>query len=163
MAFIRSGHREEANNELVQLDSLNKLDTLKSIYLSFNPVSSSSQIASNLLRGEILMSEKKIDEAIKAFEDAVKTEDSLRYNEPPDWKLPARHYLGAALLDAGRYADAENVYMDDLKVNRENGWSLTGLQQCYLKQGKKADVTATARRFGKAWKNSDVAIVSSRF
>ncbi len=162
MAFIRSGYTGEANVELAKLDSLNKLDTLKSIYISFNPVSSSSQIASSLLRGEILMKEKKFDEAVKAFENAVQTEDSLRYNEPPDWKIPTRHFLGAALLDGGKFAEAEKVYLEDLKINRENGWSLTGLQQCYLKQGKKSDVTATAKRFGKAWKNADVAITSSR-
>jgi tetratricopeptide (TPR) repeat protein len=163
MALIRSGYPAEANFELNKLDSLNKLDTLKSIYISFNPVSSSSQIAYSLLRGEILMKENKIDEAFVAFQNAVQTEDSLRYNEPPDWKLPARQYLGAALLDAGKFAEAEQVYLDDLKINRENGWSLTGLQLSYLKQGKKSDVTSTARRFGKAWKNADIAIISSRF
>ena len=96
-----------------KLDSLNKLDTLKSIYISFNPVSSSSQIASSLLRGEIFMKENKFDEAFVAFQNAVQVEDSLRYNEPPDWKLPARHYLGAALLDAGKFAEAEQVYLSD--------------------------------------------------
>src|SRR5688572_7169383 len=50
MAFIRSGYTTEAKTELAKLDSLNGLDTLKSIYISFNPVSSSSQIASSLLR-----------------------------------------------------------------------------------------------------------------
>ena len=163
MAFIRSGYTAEANFELNKLDSLNKLDTLKSIYISFNPVSSSSQIASSLLRGEILMKENKVDEAFVAFQNAVTTEDSLRYNEPPDWKLPARHYLGAALLDAGKFAEAEQVYLSDLKINRENGWALTGLQLCYLKLGKKSDVTSAAKRFGKAWKNADIAITSSRF
>ena len=163
MAFIRTGHIAEASFELNKLDSLNQLDTLKSIYISFNPVSSSSQIASSLLRGEILMKENKSDEAFSAFQNAVQTEDSMRYNEPPDWKLPARQYFGAALLDANKFAQAEQVYLSDLKINRENGWSLTGLQQCYLKQGKKSDVTATAKRFGKAWKNADVAINSSRF
>jgi tetratricopeptide (TPR) repeat protein len=163
MALVRSGHTTEARVELAKLDSLNKLDTLKTLYISFNPVSSSSQIASNLLRGEILMSEKKIDAAIMEFENAVLVEDTLRYNEPPDWKLPTRHYLGAALIDAGKFAQAEQVYLADLKVNRENGWSLTGLQKCLLQQGKRSDVTATARRFGKAWKNADIAITSSRF
>jgi tetratricopeptide (TPR) repeat protein len=163
MALIRTGHIAEASFELNKLDSLNQLDTLKAIYISFNPVSSSSQIASSLLRGEILMKENKFDEAISAFQNAVQTEDSLRYNEPPDWKLPARHYFGAALLDANKFAEAEQVYLNDLKINRENGWSLTGLQQCYLNQGKKSDVSATAKRFGKAWKNADIAINSSRF
>jgi tetratricopeptide (TPR) repeat protein len=163
VAFIRTGYNDLAKDELAKLDSLNKLDTLKTIYISFNPVSSSSQIAAHLLRGEILMSEKKIDDAIKQFGDAVSIEDSMRYNEPPDWKIPTRHFLGAALTDAGRYAEAEQVYVADLKVNRENGWSLTGLQKCLLKQGKKSEVTATAKRFGKAWKNADIAITNSRF
>jgi tetratricopeptide (TPR) repeat protein len=109
------------------------------------------------------MKKNKIDDAIAAFQSAIQVEDSLTYNEPPDWKLPARHYLGAALLDANKFAEAEQVYLQDLKVNRENGWSLTGLQQSYLKQGKKSDVVSAAKRFGKAWKNSDIAITSSRF
>ena len=163
LAFIRTGHKTEAKKELFKLDSLNKLDTLKAIYISFNPVSSSSQIAVNLLSGEILMSENRVDDAIKEFNNAVLVEDSLRYNEPPDWKIPTRHFLGAALTDAGRFAEAEQIYLADLKVNRENGWSLTGLQKCLLKQGKKSELTATAKRFGKAWKNADIAITSSRF
>lgn len=162
MAFIRTGHEKEAISELSKLDSLNRLDTLKTIYISFNPVSSSSQIASNLLRGEILMSEKKVDAALKEFQNAVVVEDSLRYNEPPDWKIPARHFLGAALVDAGKFAEAEQVYLADLKINRENGWALTGLQKCLLKLGKKSEMTSTAKRFGKAWKNADIAISGSR-
>ena len=82
------------------------------------------------MRGEILLKEKKFDEAIAAFGEAVQFEDKLRYKEPPEWKLPTRHFLGAALLDAGKYEEAERVFLDDLSIHRENGWSLTGLQQC---------------------------------
>ena len=67
MAFVRSGYTAEANFELAKLDSLNKLDTLKSVYISFNPVSSSSQIAYGILRGEVLMKENKIDSAIQVI------------------------------------------------------------------------------------------------
>lgn len=162
MAFLRSGYDVQANNELLKLDSLNKLDTLSTIYITFNPVSSSSQIAAALLRGEIFLKQKKFEEALQAFQSAVVIEDGLRYNEPPDWKLPTRHYLGAALFEAGRFADSEKVYLDDLRVNRENGWSLTGLQRCQNAQNKKSDVAATLKRLSKAWKNSDVAITSSR-
>ena len=163
MAFLRSGFDAEANNELAKLDSLNKLDTLSTIYITFNPVSSSSQIAAGLLRGEILLKQKKFEAAVQSLQNAVTLEDGLRYNEPPDWKLPTRHYLGAALFEAGKYTDSEKVYLDDLKINRENGWSLTGLQRCQHAQGKKSDVAGTAKRFSKAWKNSDIAINSSRF
>ena len=30
----------------------------------------------------------------------VRFEDSLVYNEPPDWHYPVRHTLGAVLLEA---------------------------------------------------------------
>jgi tetratricopeptide (TPR) repeat protein len=163
LAFLRSGYEGEATDELVKLDSLNSLDTLKSIYITFNPVSSSSQIASSLLRGEILLKQKKFDQAIIAFQDAVKNEDELRYNEPPDWKIPARHFLGAALFEAGKFAEAEQVYLEDLKRNRENGWALTGLQRCQNALGRKSDVAKTAKRFAQAWKNSDIALTTSRF
>lgn len=162
LAFLRSGYDSQADLELAKLDSLNKLDTLSTIYITFNPVSSSSQIALAILRGEILLKQKKFEEAIHSFQSAVTEEDAMRYNEPPDWKLPTRNYLGAALFESGKFAEAERVYLDDLKVNRENGWSLTGLQRCQNAQGRKADVAATAKRLSKAWKNSDIAISSSR-
>ncbi len=163
LALLRSGYTPEALHELVQLDSLNKLDTLKSLYITFNPVSASSEVTSKILRGEILLHQKKFDEAIMHLEEAVKTEDAMRYNEPPDWKIPTRHYLGAALLEAGKFAEAENVYKADLAINRENGWALKGLQQAQEKQGKKVEAGATSKRFAEAWKNADVEIISSRF
>ena len=52
-----------------------------------------------------------------------------RYSEPPDWILPARHSLGAALMQERRFAEAEQVYRDDLARLPENGWSLFGLAQ----------------------------------
>lgn len=69
---------------------------------------------------------------------AVEAEDGLRYNEPPDWKIPGRHFLGAELLEAGQYSEAEKVYLEDLKKNPENGWSLKGLSLCQEKLGKKS-------------------------
>ena len=59
--------------------------------------------------------------------EAVKREDALRYAEPPDWIIPVRHALGAALLQSRRYTEAEQVYRDDLERHPENGWSLFGL------------------------------------
>ncbi len=97
------------------------------------------------------------------FKQAIEAEDNLRYNEPPDWRLPARQYLGAALLESGKAAEAEIVYQEDLKRNPENGWSIKGLWQSQLKQGKVKEASATSQRFSKAWKDADVIITSSRF
>lgn len=163
LAFVRQGDVREADHELAKLDSLASLDTLKTFYFSFNPLSDIAQVPARLLRGEMLLKKGKQAEGLAALQEAVKAEMALRYMEPPDWKIPARHYLGAALLDAGRYAEAEQVYLDDLKVNRENGWALVGLQASQAKLGKKQEMTATSKRFAKAWKNADLAISTSRF
>lgn len=163
MAYLRGNRVVQAKQELLKLDSLTKLDTLKSMYFTFNPASDVVQVPLQILTGELAIKQKRLDEGIIALTRAVEAEGNLRYMEPPDWKIPSRHYLGAALLDAGKFVEAEQVFLKDLEVNRENGWSLNGLQQCQLKLGKKAEMSSTAKRFAKAWKNSDVAIPSSRY
>ena len=60
---------------------------------------------------------------------AVTAEDALSYNEPADWFFPTRESLGAALLRAQRYAEAEQMFRDDLTRNPNNGRSLFGLWQ----------------------------------
>ena len=69
--------------------------------------------------------------------------------------------LGAALLEAGRPADAERVYREDLKQHPHNGWSLLGLQQALKAQDKSApDVDADLTA---SWSRSDTWIRASRF
>ena len=75
------------------------------------------------------MREGNADAAIAALREAVTIEDGLPYSEPPVWHHPPRQVLGAVLLEAGRPAEAEAVYREDLKRFRENGWSLFGLRQ----------------------------------
>ena len=41
---------------------------------------------------------------------AVELEDGLLYDEPWGWMQPTRHALGALLMDAGQFAEAEAVY-----------------------------------------------------
>jgi tetratricopeptide (TPR) repeat protein len=163
IALVRTNNVSMASVELAKLDSLSKKEELKSIYFSFNPASDIAQVPLHILKGELLLKQKKLNEGLAALQDAIKAETSLRYMEPPDWKIPSRHFLGAALYDAGKFAEAEQVYIDDLKVNRDNGWSLLGLQLSQQKQGKKTDATATAKRFAKAWKNSDIVVTTSRY
>ncbi len=146
MAYTRQGNIAQAEFELEKLDSLCKLDTLQSIYFTFNPASDVAKIPVALLRGEVLIKKGKVDEGIASLAEAVKAEGNLRYMEPPDWKIPSRHFLGAAFYDAGKYAEAEAVYLEDLKQNPENGWSLTGLQLTQGKLGKKSEVIATGKR-----------------
>lgn len=120
-------------------------------------------IAENMLAGEILYREGKTDAAVAALREAVVREDKLRYIEPPGWIQPVRHALGATLMNAKRYADAEAVYREDLARYPENGWSLYGLSQSLKRQSKTAEAAAAAARFEKCWQRADVKLASSCF
>jgi hypothetical protein len=97
------------------------------------------------------------------FAQAVKIQDGHWFTEPPPWYYPVRQSLGAALLAAGRPAEAEAVYREDLKQNRENGWSLFGLAQSLRAQGKTAEADQVQARFTQAWARADVTLTASRF
>ncbi|MGA8476712.1 MAG: hypothetical protein WB696_02015 [Chthoniobacterales bacterium] len=118
-------------------------------------------IVTPMLAGEILYRDGKVDEGLSKLREAVKAEDALRYSEPPGWILPARHSLGAALMQERRFAEAEQVYRDDLARLPENGWSLFGLAQSLHSQGKEEEAAATDTRFRKIWSKADVQITSS--
>jgi tetratricopeptide (TPR) repeat protein len=121
------------------------------------------EVARHMLAGELLYREGRIDEGLAELREAVKLEDGLHYDEPPPWILPTRHSLGASLMQAQRYAEAEQVYRDDLAHLPENGWSLFGLSEALVQQGKQKDALPVLARFEKMWSRADVKIRSSCF
>lgn len=120
-------------------------------------------IATHALIGEIAARQGKLDDAATHFRAAMAIEDSLLYMEPPTWYYPIRHSLGAVLLRAGRAAEAEQLYHEDLRRFPENGWTLFGLLEALRAQGKPAEVDAVDARFRKAWATADVTLTASRF
>jgi tetratricopeptide (TPR) repeat protein len=118
-------------------------------------------VATPMLEGEILVREGKVDEGIAQLRAAMKAEDALHYIEPPDWLVPVRHSLGAVLMKAGKFAEAEQLYREDLKRLPENGWSLYGLADSLKKQGKAAEAAEVEGRFKKIWAKADLEIRSS--
>ena len=113
------------------------------------------------MEGEILLVAGDSEAAVSAFEKAVALEDALGYDEPEPLPFAARHWLGAALLAAGQYADAERVYREELLDHPKNGWSLYGLKLALEKQDRRdAEVD---RQFDESWARSDTWITSSRF
>ena len=112
------------------------------------------------MKGEILYREGRKDEGIAALREAVAREDKLRYNEPPDWIQPVRHALGAALLGAGRFDEAEAVFREDLQRLPDNGWGLYGLHRALQMQKRAAESAEAERRFDAIWREADVKIKS---
>lgn len=120
-------------------------------------------IAVHALMGEMAARGGNLDGGIAHFREALKIEDAGIYFEPPKWYYPIRESLGATLLKAGRNAEAEAVYREDLKRFPENGWSLFGLAAALKAQGKTDESAAVEKRFAAAWARADVTLVASRF
>lgn len=118
-------------------------------------------IAGHMLDGEIAYRRGSIDEAVAQLEKAIVIEDDLMYMEPPEWVQPVRHTLGAILLEAGRFQEAEKVYRADLKEWPENGWSLYGLGKSLRARGATAEADDVDKRFKKTWSRADTKIGSS--
>jgi tetratricopeptide (TPR) repeat protein len=142
------------------------LDTVKAIDAATPadaPEKTPISIAPHALMGEIATRSGKLDEGIGHFREAIKIEDAGLYFEPPKWYYPIRESLGSALLKAGKPAEAEAVYREDLKRFPENGWSLFGLATALRAQGKSAEAAVVDQRFSKAWSAADIKLAASRF
>jgi tetratricopeptide (TPR) repeat protein len=114
-----------------------------------------------ILEGELRRADGDLPGAIAAFERAAKLEDELVYDESEPLPFAARHWLGAALIEANRHADAERAYRKELADHPHNGWSLFGLKQALTAQGKSDP--AVDDDLAQSWARSDTWIRSSRF
>jgi tetratricopeptide (TPR) repeat protein len=162
LAHLANDRPDSARVQLARVDSIIAA-TPDSLEFRSHPQKSLLGMARAHLAGEILASQKRYDEAIRELEKALPLEDSLDYDEPEPWPIPARHILGAILLEAGRAADAERVYQDDLFDHPRNGWALYGLERALRAQNKIAEADAVKKRFTEAWARADTWLLSSRF
>lgn len=128
-----------------------------------NPARAVLEIAKNMLAGEIAFRRGHHDEALSLLREAALAEDALVYDEPPDWMMPVRHALGAALMEARRFEEAEKVFRDDLVRFPDNGWSLFGLARCLRERKADVESRAVEARLAKAWSRADVKLSSSCF
>ncbi|MCZ6779981.1 MAG: tetratricopeptide repeat protein, partial [Acidobacteria bacterium] len=69
----------------------------------------------------------------------------------------------ALLLQAGRPAEAQQRYEEELAKHPENGWSLYGLAESLRAQAQEEEAAEVDERFRQAWARSDVFLTSSRF
>jgi tetratricopeptide (TPR) repeat protein len=160
-AYAAKGNTSKARKEQVMFLEGAKL-VPKETQLGNNSAAAVLSLATHMLEGEILVAEQNIDAGVAELQTAVKEEDALKYDEPPAWMIPVRHSLGALLMKAEKFAEAEQVYRDDLAKLPENGWSLFGLAESLAAQRKSDDeAAATKAKFEKIWAKADVKITTS--
>lgn len=66
------------------------------------------------------------------------------------------------LLAAGRPAEAERVFREDLDRFPDNGWSLDGLESALRAMDRDREADQVADRFAEAWRHADVRVEELR-
>jgi len=115
-------------------------------------------IATNVLGAKIALAKKDSENAIAMLRRAVALQDSLKYDEPPDWFYPVRESLGAVLLLNGNAAEAEKVFRDDLDRNPRNPRSLFGLAEALRSQNRSYDAQFVDKQFQSNWKSTEIKL-----
>lgn len=163
LALVATKQLPQAEQELAALRKIMEDPRLDHPLLSKNTSSTVLRIAPEVLAGEIAAARGQFDQAIAYLEKAVRLEDALIYTEPAEFHQPPRLSLGAILLESGRPEEAETVFWEDLRRNRNNGWALYGLMQAMRAQNKDDQAALIEARFKKAWERADVTLTAPRF
>ena len=160
IALSSLGRTEEARSEM---QAFNKaVDDVPKEWMIFNnSVEKVLPIAKAMVEGELLWREGNVEKAFEKLRFGIREEDHLVYDEPPGWMIPVRHTLGALLMKNDQPKEAEIIYLEDLKQNRNNGWALVGLQQSYLAQEKTEQANALESHIQAVWPNRTTRPTSS--
>jgi len=129
--------------------------------LYITPFQEVLDVAEAMLTGELEYRKGNYEKAFENLRLAVERDDNLTYAEPWGWMQPARHALGALLLQQKNVTEAEKVYRADLKRYPNNCWGLQGLEECLRKQGKKEEADQILSNLKIAKQRSDIPITSS--
>ena len=129
-------------------------------------------VARAMMRGEIAYRRGDYETAFELLRRSVELSDTLAYDEPWGWMQPARHALGALLLEQHRVEEAAAVYRADLgydaTVSRacqhpDNVWSLHGYFECLDRLGRTDEAAIVRQKLDIAMARADVPIAASCF
>lgn len=161
IAYSRKNDRDAASNELDAMREFMKDSSLSIPMSPFSAASVGASVAHFLLLGIIHEDKKLYDGAVKYYKMADSVETTMVYNEPRDWLLSPKHYLGNAYLLKGDGANAEKVFRKDLLNNNMNGWGLYGLYKALVSQKKDREAATVLAQFKKAFATADIKLNSS--
>jgi tetratricopeptide (TPR) repeat protein len=164
IALARTGRADAAQAELAALEAVADDDSLAELsFKGIDPLDAYLRVGIEALRGEIALARRRYAQALAHLRRAVALEDALESEEPPSWAVPQRHALGAALLMAGRAAEAAEVFREDLARFPANGWALYGLAESLRRQGRRTDALRAQSQFRTAWARADLARPDARY
>jgi tetratricopeptide (TPR) repeat protein len=132
-------------NDIETLERTADFSLLKGV-----PAQTVLKLARTVVQARIAQARGDTKVAIENFEQAAALQDSLPYMEPPYWYYPVRQSLAAALLQAGKFDEAEEQFRRALQRAPNNGWSHYGLSELYK---ARSDIDGVAREEGELMKS----------
>lgn len=127
-------------------------------------------VAEEMMKGEVAFKAGHRSEGLDHLRKAVVLDDNLAYQEPWSWPMPTRHALGALLMEAGEYEEAESAYRADLGLDnrlpranqhRGNVWALHGLYECLRRRDDTVELPHIKNLLDQALARADVPIHAS--
>ncbi|HET6556174.1 MAG TPA: hypothetical protein VFG54_02605 [Prolixibacteraceae bacterium] len=163
MAYLGLNDLTNSKKELQFLEKYADDESLKELTIwEINSVYDLLQIAQRVLKAEIMATEARYDESIALLKEAVKMEDKLNYNEPPDWFFSVRHHLGSIQIEAGKYKDAITTFEEDLNRLPKNGWAHHGMKLAYTKLNDNDKLKEMDQKLANSWATADIELSNSR-
>lgn len=157
IAYASTDRVDEAEREY-QAFLEAKTQVPETSYLFQNPSQEILKVAQAMMQGEIAYRRGQHEQAFSHLRSAVKLDDALNYDEPWGWMQPARHALGALLVEQRRYDEALVAYTEDLKQHPKNPWALHGMAECLTKLGRTDEAEQRREEYRVACQRSDVEI-----
>jgi tetratricopeptide (TPR) repeat protein len=133
------------------IETLERNSDFKLLKESNVPAQEVFRIARTLILARVAQAKGDKRTAIAQFERAAELQDALRYTEPPYWYYPIRQSLAAALLQAGRYAEAKQQFELALRRAPSNGWSYYGLAELHKARGETAAARKAEADLARTW------------
>jgi|SRR5579871_98003 len=123
-----------------------------------DPLLKTLSVMSFELRGSLLAGQGKIEEAKALFARAGNEEKALGYREPPSYIRPVGETEAAAMMAAGKWADAKAAFERALVERPHSGFALYGIALASEKSGDREAAVRTYADFLTAWKDADAAL-----
>jgi len=133
------------------IETLERTADFKLLKESNVPAQEVLRIARTVIMARVAQAKGDNRAAVVRFERAAALQDALPYIEPPYWYYPIRQSLAAALLQAGRYSEAERQFQRALSRAPANGWSYYGLAELHKARGNATAARKAEANLAKTW------------
>jgi len=159
LALLRQGDRTGAEARAAALREARDAPVLAGKTVFADPGRNVLDVLSAQLDGEIAAAAGQPDKAREALDRGIRIEAALDSAEPPLLGEASRLALGDAMLNAGRWAAAEQAFRDDLAARPGNGWALRGLQRALAEKGDTAGAARVQAELMRTWASADARLI----